>query len=199
MHILAQIREGIRIATVVLHCHIKDKCRLSVFFVLIGIDNMLHICIIADIFTHISLIRVIINKIQMFKPNQRIYFLPVPSGSVVRMLRVSLISEACQIARQGWRILCNILLIRNTSARQKRHRIACQKLKLRVCRIAAAHRYLCITGDCIIRALLHLMHKRHVIFVGLEISDNRQIRECFVHDYNDIRKVFVIRILPPVL
>ena len=186
-----QIRILIRVAAVILHRHIEDECRLPLFLILISIDDMLHVRIVADIFAHISLVCIIVHEIQMFKTQQRINLLTVPARCIIRMLRVSLVSKTRQIACKRRRIACNILLIWDTSTWQKRHRIAGQEFKLGVCCIATAHGYLRVSGDCIVCALLHLMHKRHIIFVRLKISDNRKIRERLIHDHNDIRELII--------
>ena len=76
----------------ILHGHIKNKGRLSPLFVFKGINNMLHIRLIAYVFSHIGNVMVITQKIHVVKAQQRIDLIPVPAGGQVRMLCIGFIT-----------------------------------------------------------------------------------------------------------
>ena len=140
----------ILIRAVILHRHLKQKQRFICIFFLIRVDNLFHAGVVADILTDISTVPIVVNKLCMRKSQQRIYFIPLPARSQIRMHAVSFISQFLQIRRQRRNTVMNILLIGNAALRQKGHRIPCEKFKLRICRIAAADRYIQIPGNGIV-------------------------------------------------
>ena len=115
--IRGKVVEFLFVTAVILHGYVKDKQRLSLFFILIQFDDLGKAALIGDIVTDSFLIREIILGYKLIKTKQRIDSVSVPAAGIIRMDRHSMIVQFLQIGCQRRHLLLHILLISHAALR----------------------------------------------------------------------------------
>ena len=100
------------------------------------------------------------------------------------MNRCRRVTKGFEVAGEGRCLALDVLLIGNAAGWQERHRVAGQKFKFRISRVAALYGDVDLSAD---RFLLQLFEKRHDFLTRFKIAPDRQVRKSFIHDYNDVR------------